>query len=231
MSEPFAWNKSLFLFLNGSDSLYLDGVMWTLSQTVTWVPLMLLIAYILFKNFERQHVLLYLLAGALLIFATDQLSAHVIKPYFGMWRPTHDPSLAGMVDVVSGYRGGLYGFLSSHAANTFAGAMYFALLFRSRNVSLSLFCYAILASYSRIYLGVHFPLDIFAGALFGLLMGLLGYLLVHFIQQRFMPARTVFSSAYTSSGIQRMDCNVVVVTFALTLIYVLLRAIFYAVTL
>ena len=225
MNDILSWNKSLFLLLNGSDSLYMDGVMWTVTKTVTWVPLMLLLVYIIIKNNPWRNSLLILATLALLVVITDQTASGLCKPYFRILRPTHDPELAPLVDIVNGYRGGMYGFFSSHAANTFGAAIFLSLLFRSSSASCVLYFYATLCSYSRIYLGVHTPIDILVGIAFGTLSGLLMYGIFHYFNGKLIPQRTYYSSAYTSSGYRRSDFILVVLFLSLTLLYVAFNAI------
>ena len=88
------------------------------------------------------------------------------------WRPTHDPQIGILVDVVNGYRGGNYGFFSAHAANTFSLAVFFSLLTRNRILSYFLISWSLVNCWTRMYLGVHYPGDILVGLLWG---GLVGY--------------------------------------------------------
>ncbi|MCR4920129.1 MAG: phosphatase PAP2 family protein [Bacteroidaceae bacterium] len=228
MNDILSWNKSLFLLLNGSDSLYLDGVMWTVTHTVTWVPLMLVLLYIIIKNNTWRNSLFIILTLALLVTITDQTASGLCKPYFKILRPTHDPELAPLVDIVNGYRGGLYGFFSSHAANTFGVAIFLSLLFRSWTISGVLYFYAVLCSYSRIYLGVHSPIDILVGMLFGTLAGLLMYLVFHFLERKFSKRISYYSSTYTSTGYRRSDFVLLILFLALILLYVAFNALYLA---
>ena len=130
LKELITLDQELLLALNGSDSLFMDGLMWTFTQTLTWVPLLVGIIYVLFQNQRPSVCFTIILTAILLVVFTDQFSSSLCKPYFHRLRPTRTPEIAAMVDVVNGYRGGLYGFISSHAANTFGAAMFFTLVFR-----------------------------------------------------------------------------------------------------
>lgn len=112
-----------------------------------------------------------------------------MKPFFARPRPSHEPGLAGLLHLVNGYKGGAYGFASSHAANTFGVAMFIYLLFRSRYAWISaIFVWAAVMSYTRIYLGVHYPGDIFAGALVGSACGVAAFLCTQQAQKRFIKS-------------------------------------------
>lgn len=225
-----AWNKSVFFLTNGSDSLYLDGVFWTVTHTATWIPLLLAVLYIICKNNPWRKALFVVGMMALLILITDQVASGLCKPYFHILRPTHDPDTAPMVDIVNGYRGGLYGFFSSHAANTFAAATFLSLLFRSYRTAVVLTLFALSSTFSRLYLGVHSPLDIAVGTVFGIFAGGMIYVLYHLGEKRFCAQRDYFSSVYTSSGYLTNDLLLIDLVFALTLAYIAFRAIFLAVS-
>jgi undecaprenyl-diphosphatase len=109
-----------------------------------------------------------------------------MKPYFLRLRPTHDPELQDIVHTVNNYKGGLYGFASSHAANTFGVAMFLWLLLKPKYPwVVFLFLWATLVTYTRIYLGVHFPGDIVVGGLIGIGFGWMGTLLVNSMLRKF----------------------------------------------
>ncbi|MGN1239605.1 MAG: phosphatase PAP2 family protein, partial [Paludibacteraceae bacterium] len=128
---------------------------------------------------SKQEALLRLLiifAGfAVAVGLSDFVSSGLIKPWVCRLRPTHEPALAGMVHLVNGYTGGLYGFVSSHAANTMACALLFSLLYRNRYATVGLMLWVALNCYSRMYLGVHYPGDIIGGLLVGAVLATLTY--------------------------------------------------------
>ena len=159
----------LFLYLNAQNSPFFDKIMLFISGKIEWVPLYLFLIFWIFYRFRKKGWLF--LALTLLVFAlTDLGSVHLFKNVFERLRPSRNPELEGLVHLVNGYRGGMYGFISSHAANTFGLAVFISLLFREKWLVISILIWATVASYSRIYLGVHYPLDIICGALWGVLM-------------------------------------------------------------
>jgi len=166
------WDTNLFLFLNGIHSPFWDQVMWLISGKWIWIPLYLFILGWLIKNYQWKAIAL-LVFIVLLITISDQSSVHLFKQIFQRLRPCHDPTIANMVHIVNGKCGGEYGFVSSHAANTFAIAVFSLLLIRNRFYTVSIIFWASLVSYSRVYLGVHFPGDIIGGALLGIFIGFL----------------------------------------------------------
>ena len=210
-------DSQLFLMLNGSDSAYWDAVMWLVTKTVTWIPLLVIVVYVILKNTGLRQALLIIFSMAIAVLLADQISSSVIKPLVMRWRPTHDAVLASSVDTVFSYTGGRYGFVSSHAANTFSLFALLSLIMRSRLLTFWLFFWAAVSSYSRIYLGVHYPGDILCGALLGLLIGWLTYLLYDFINSNLNNDRVYFSTAYTSSGFLHSDMQLI--TFMLMLTY------------
>lgn len=186
---PF--ERDLFLTLNGSDSIFWDNAMWTFTSIVAWVPILLLILYIAFKNKMLKEGVLVLGSIVLVIFLSLFLSASFFKPLFQRFRPTHHPDFKDIVNIVNNFRGEQFGFISGHAINSFGIAMFVSLLFKNKFVTSSIFFWALLNSYSRIYLGVHFISDIVAGLFFGSLIGLLVYELYVWIRIRFFRASPI----------------------------------------
>lgn len=165
--------RDLFFALNGSNSPFLDQVMWMLSGRLVWIPLFLFIIFLFFYKTPWKEALMVTLFFILVFAVCDQVASSFFKPLFERFRPTHHPDFKEMVDIVNGYRGGRYGFISSHAANSFGLAVFLSLLFRDRRVTISAVCWALLNSYTRIYLGVHFIADILAGMIVGTILAFL----------------------------------------------------------
>lgn len=177
--------RDLFLALNGSDSLFWDNAMWTYSGLVAWIPMLLFILYFSFRNQQLREGMLVLGSIFLVLLLSTLISGSFFKPLFRRFRPSHHPDYKHIVALVNNFRGGDYGFISGHATNSFSIAMFLSLLFRNKLVSLSIFLWAIINSYSRIYLGVHFISDIVSGLIMGLIIGWIVYKIYAIIRYRY----------------------------------------------
>ena len=170
----------LFLFLNSFHSAFWDKIMLFASGKLTWLPLYIFILYMLFKKY-RWNIWLALLFVILLITLSDQVSVHFFKNVFERLRPCHNPLLTDKVYMVNNVCGGQYGFISSHAANAFALAIFTLLALKNKTYSYLILLWATLVSYSRIYLGRHYPGDILTGAAVGCVLGFFVYYLMCFV--------------------------------------------------
>lgn len=185
-------DTEVFLFLNGLHNGFFDFVMYWLSNKFIWIPLYLYLLYLLYKYYKDSF--LYILpAIILLVVASDQISVQLFKNVFMRLRPCHNPELVGLVHLVKGDCGGQYGFISSHATNHFAIATFLSLLLgrRIKYFTPFIFLWAALIAYSRIYLGVHYPGDVIAGAIVGILIGLIIWILYKAVLYFFKPLKSL----------------------------------------
>lgn len=166
-------DKDLLLAINSWHTPWLDQLMMSLTNGVYWLPLFILVIGAIIYNYRWSSVAIigYLI---LVIVLTDQISSSLLKPLIGRFRPSHDPEIQDLVHLVNNYRGGLYSFVSSHATNAFGVATFLFLSIRSRISWIwVMFIWAAIFSYTRLYLGVHYPLDIICGGLLGALLATL----------------------------------------------------------
>lgn len=183
-------DQQWLLAINGWHSEWADILMWYISKSTTWLPLYALLVGLIVYRFgilspslcregrrgsSLLRVLIILAGFAVAVGVSDFVSSGIIKPWVCRLRPTHEPEIAGLIHLVNGYTGGLYGFVSSHAANTMACALLFALLYRNKYATVGLMLWVALNCYSRMYLGVHYPADIIGGLAIGALMATLTY--------------------------------------------------------
>ena len=221
-------DKQLLLSVNGSPSLFLDGLAETLTTASTWIPLYTALLYLVAKsNDSLQKELLVVACAGMCVFLAGSLNDMFVKTAVARWRPTHDVEIGGLVDVVNGYRGGSYGFFSSHASNTFSLAVFFSLLVRSRLLTFSLLAWSLLNCWTRMYLGVHFPGDILCGIVWGTLVGTVMWLIHRRVYRMLTTSVNYISTQYTSTGYQFSDVDAVVSVLAFTLIYAILKACFF----
>lgn len=183
MIETFkTMDELLFLWLNSFHSDWLDPIVYQLTKTITWTPLYLFLFYKIYRKDPKNSLWVFIGLALTILFA-DQFTSGFMKPYFERLRPCKDDR---WVDQIHNYGscGGLYGFVSSHAANTFAVAMFLNIKMRKKLPYLKwLFLWASLVSYTRIYLGVHYPLDIFLGGIIGIIIGTLVWIFLEIIKQ------------------------------------------------
>lgn len=183
-------DQQWLLAINGWHSEWADILMWYISKSTTWLPLYALLVGLIVYRFgilspslcregrrgsSLLRVLIILAGFAVAVGVSDFVSSGIIKPWVCRLRPTHEPEIAGLIHLVNGYTGGLYGFVSSHAANTMACALLFALLYRNKYATVGLMLWVALNCYSRMYLGVHYPADIIGGLAIGAMMATLTY--------------------------------------------------------
>lgn len=208
-------DRNITLCLNGSSSLYADGLMLAVTSTVTWVPVGLVLLYVLLKNNDRPRFFMILLMLVLCVLLSDQLS-NLCKIFFERWRPARDPLIMYQVDVVNDVRGGRYGFFSAHAANTMSLVVFLSFLFRQWRMTLLLLSWTLLNGFSRIYLGVHYFGDVMVGFAVGALVGYMLTLLYRRMSRRLNVVSRGISSEYTGGGYLVKDINLLTSVLVLT---------------
>jgi undecaprenyl-diphosphatase len=169
-------DERLFWWLHPHHTPWLDQVMWYVSKMMFWIPVYCLLLLVLYKRLHSVEFVTACIGIAVLLFLTDFLAVQLVKETVRRLRPSHHPAWQHLLHLVvdengNPYRGGRYGFFSNHASNYAGVATFFYLLTRplSRIALAFLVFWVVLISYSRIYLGVHYPLDILAGWLYGML--------------------------------------------------------------
>lgn len=199
-------DQSFFLFLNELHNGFWDKVIFLFSSREIWIPFYLLIVYVIVKTYRKNAIYILLLIGVS-IAVSDQFSV-LIKNLVERPRPSNDLLIKDLVHVVNEYRGGAFGFFSSHASNTFTIATIASLLFKNRSFSITIFAWAVVVSYTRIYLGLHYPGDIISGWIWGALFGFGFYKLMTFIQEKYFKA---VQPNIRSKAISREDALIAVI--------------------
>ena len=179
-----SWDKDLLLFLNGMHSSLWDYSMTLFTLTPTWLIFYATILTIIIKKHGKKSLFIFI-AIALMILCADQF-AGILKHTVQRLRPSNDPAFSQLVHVFF-KKGGQFGFVSAHAANTFAIATFTSLLFRSHKYAMFIFPWAFIIAYSRIYLGVHYPGDVIFGAILGISVGIGIYKLLNYTESRLSP--------------------------------------------
>ena len=178
-------DSDLFLFLNGLHTGWLDKVMVLVTDMWVWLPLYLLLIYWAVKQYGKRWWWVFIAIGVVVL-CSDQLSAHVCKPLFQRLRPCYNVDLQDIIYLPKGMAGGQYGFVSSHAANTFGIATFLIPMLRQYRPwpAILLLLWAFISSYSRIYIGYHYPGDIVCGAILGVLIGLIFWKVFQIVQRK-----------------------------------------------
>lgn len=205
-----------FTAINAWHVGYVDNFMWIASSRLAWLLCIVAVAVMMLRKGWR-HGLLALVAIALVVLVADQVSSGLIKQMVERLRPSHNPNLAATIHLVRGYQGGLYGFVSSHAANSVASCLLLSLMMRRRGVMLSLLLWTVLQCYSRVYLGVHYPGDIAGGLLVGSAVAMAVYPLWRWCSVKLCGEVTAFGSR---------DACLVVSAVLLSLLVIAVMAIF-----
>lgn len=204
-------DTNVLAFFNDSHSLFLDNLAVSLTSGYTWIPLYLSLFYLVVKNNETMgQIALAIGTVCVCIVLSDGVADFLVKPMVARWRPSNDPILKYSIDVVDGLRADKYGFFSAHAANTMALATYFCLLVRGRLFGLFMLLWSLVNCWTRLYLGLHYPSDIVVGLLWGVVSGVVAYLIYIRLYFKISPKLNYISSQYTSTGYSLPDIDVAI---------------------
>jgi undecaprenyl-diphosphatase len=174
-------DQMLFLKINGAHTPFFDALFYWISNKYIWIPLYVFFVVLLLKKHKKKAVF-YIVAAVVLIALSDLISVHLFKNLIQRYRPSHNMDLQNLVHLVNDYAGGQFGFVSSHASNTMALAIFMIMSMSFEKkifVALILF-WTLIVSYSRIYLGVHYPADVIAGMALGIILAFI----IHFLLKK-----------------------------------------------
>lgn len=180
-----SWDQALFLELNSHHNPFFDTVMEWVSYPPMWIPFYVLLLYFVYRKYGWKGVGVAVVAAAAMIAATDQTTNLFKNVLVERFRPCHNLDIQHLVHIVGDHCGGKHGFFSGHTSNHFATATFIGLLLRNRKILWGLWVWAALVAYSRIYLGVHYPLDLLGGMICGLLYGFLFARLYFYAARKF----------------------------------------------
>lgn len=209
-------DKCATLWLNYDGGWFQDWLWSTVTTRMIWLPVALLFLFLLSRQHKGWRTMVATVLGIVLTVAIcDQLSASVCKPFFMRLRPSHAPELCGLLHHVGGYRGGLYGFVSSHASNAFGVFAYTSMTMRRRWFTAPLLLFVSMVAYSRIYLGVHYLGDVIGGAILGLAVGATVFFVIsraNFWISKRTPTQWLHIRIYNQGNVLGMATKVVLLT-------------------
>ena len=188
IEQILTYDKEILLLINGAHNQVFDMIMLFISSKLGWLPLYIFLLYVIINDYGRKTWFIIIMI-AVTVLLSDQISVQLFKNVFQRLRPCHEESLSGILHLVKSC-GGKYGFASGHAANSFGLATSLFFIFRINSRYLGwIFLWAFVVSYSRIYVGVHYPLDIITGGMIGITLGYLGSVIYNALPGKLRPVQ------------------------------------------
>ncbi|MCR4664142.1 MAG: phosphatase PAP2 family protein [Paludibacteraceae bacterium] len=188
MERLIDFDQHWLLYINSHNSSWADFLFWWISDKYVWIPLYLLLTALLWRRFGWRNTLIMLVGFGLAVGLSDFFTSGLLKPFFARLRPSHHPQFGSLIHIVNDYRGGRYGFPSSHASDTMALGLLFSMIWKNKKATIPLMVWVAFNCYSRMYLGVHYPFDILIGLLIGSLMAWLSYRALYIVFDRIKVA-------------------------------------------
>ncbi|MDD7104855.1 MAG: phosphatase PAP2 family protein [Bacteroidales bacterium] len=211
--------------LGGSHNMFSDAFALVLTSGWTWIAMYLTLLFVVIKNNETMaQIGLVILSCALCLLLADGMADGIMKPLTMRLRPINDPEVREMITLVAGVADKNYSFFSAHAANTMAISTFMALLMRNTRMTIALLIWSLINCWTRIYLGMHYPSDIAAGLLWGMISGALVYSGYRRAYMRLSPKLHFISSQYTKTGYGLADITLTINVMTASVIYAILRA-------
>jgi undecaprenyl-diphosphatase len=225
-SLTYNFDLPIMQVLQGSDSLFWDRFILVLTSAATWIPFYLALIYLVIRNNETVKQTALVVGFAIFTVAlSDCVVDILVKPWFMRYRPSNDPILRYTIDIVSGHRGGAYGFFSAHASNTMSVALFFCMVVKSRLLSTALIIWSLVNCYTRIYLGLHYPSDVLVGIVWGCVVAFISYGTYNCIKKRIAIKANYISNQYTTEGYSYQDIYLVLTVMVVILFYALFRSV------